>query len=70
MSNRMQDFQERGEPWRRLAGIDGTAGDAQDIPHEFVPDSPSGPCVLCGLAESYRKHTASSGRAADTEEAE
>ena len=51
-----QDFQERGEPWRAALGIDGTAGDAQDVPHEFIPDSPGGPCVACGLAESYRKH--------------
>lgn len=51
-----QDFQNRGEPWRAALGIDGTAGDAQDVPHEFIPDSPGGPCVVCGLAESYRKH--------------
>jgi hypothetical protein len=52
----MQDFQDRGEPWRAALGIDGTAGDAQDIQHEFIPDSPGGPCVVCGLAQSYRRH--------------
>ena len=53
----MTDFQDRGEPWRQMFGIDGTAGDAQDEPHPFVPDNPGGPCVVCGLARSYRKHT-------------
>lgn len=53
----MQDFQDRGGPWRAALGIDGTAGDAQDVPHEFIPDTPGGPCVVCGLAKSHRKHT-------------
>lgn len=56
MTSDQQDFQQRGEPWRAALGIDGTAGDAQDVTHEFVPDSPGGPCVVCGLAQSYRKH--------------
>lgn len=53
----VHDFQNRGERHRRAAGIDGSAGDAQDIPHRFVRDQPTGACVLCGLSESYRKHT-------------
>lgn len=50
------DFQDRGEAARQAAGIDGTAGDAQDIPHGFIAD-PDGSCLLCGLASRYRKHT-------------
>ena len=53
-----RDFQDRGDNARRAAGIDGTAGDAQDVPHRFVLDKPTGGCLLCGFAESYRKHTA------------
>jgi hypothetical protein len=53
----MQDFQNRGEQARQRAGIDGTAGDAQDIQHAYVPDGPGGsPCLLCGLALSQPKH--------------
>lgn len=52
----MQDFQVRGEPYRQMFGIDGTAGDAQDVEHPFVPQSPGGPCVVCGLSRTYRKH--------------
>ncbi len=51
------DFQVRGEQERQRLGIDGTAGDAQDIPHPYVPDGPAGSaCVVCGLAQGYRKH--------------
>jgi hypothetical protein len=53
----VSDFQDRGEAARQAAGIDGTAGDAQDIPHIFVPDQHADSCLLCGLAPSYRKHT-------------
>lgn len=52
----MNDFQDRGDAARRAAGIDGTAGDAQDVSHDFIPDEPSGACLLCGLASGYRKH--------------
>ena len=52
----MQDFQDRGEPLRQALGIDGTAGDAQDVDHPFTPDGISGPCLACGLAQSYRRH--------------
>lgn len=54
----MNDFQDRGDTARRAAGIDGTAGDAQDIRHRFVLDEPTGGCLLCGLAPGYRQHTA------------
>jgi hypothetical protein len=50
------DFQDRGEAARQAAGIDGTAGDAQDVPHAFVLDEPTGGCLLCGLSPTYRKH--------------
>jgi hypothetical protein len=54
------DFQDRGEPYRQMFGIDGTAGDAMDVKHPFVPDSPGcGWCVVCGMAESYRMHEGS-----------
>jgi hypothetical protein len=50
------DFQDRGEAARRAAGIDGTAGDAQDIPHAPVLDEHTSACLLCGLSPAYRKH--------------
>lgn len=50
------DFQDRGDTARQAQGIDGTAGDAQDIRHRFVRDDDTGSCLLCGLAETYRKH--------------
>lgn len=50
------DFQDRGDTARRAQGIDGTAGDAQDVRHRFVRDEPTGVCLLCGLAETYRQH--------------
>ncbi len=53
----IHDFQDRGDAARRAAGIDGTAGDAQDIRHRFIRDNKTGSCLLCGLAEPYRKHT-------------
>jgi hypothetical protein len=56
-STGMTEFQDSGESWRQLFGIDGTAGDAQDIPHPFVPASPGGACTVCGLPSSHRKHT-------------
>jgi hypothetical protein len=50
-------FQDRGEKHRQALGIDGTAGDAQDVPHPYVPDGADGSaCVVCGLAKSYAKH--------------
>lgn len=49
--------QDRGEAARQAAGIDGTAGDAQDVPHALVADTETGGCLLCGLAPGYRKHT-------------
>jgi hypothetical protein len=56
LMNDMQDFQDRGEPIRQRLGIDGTAGDAQDVEHPFFLDEPSGGCLVCGLARDYRKH--------------
>ncbi|MFD9463499.1 hypothetical protein [Streptomyces sp. NPDC060027] len=50
------DFQDRGEAARRAAGIDGTAGDAQDVTHTFVLDEATGGCLVCGLSPTYRKH--------------
>jgi len=47
-----EDFQNAGEPIRQQLGIDGTAGDAQDVPHPAVPDT-NGTCLACGL-----RHTA------------
>lgn len=60
-----QDFQNRGESLRQKYGIDGTAGDAQDVPHPFHADPGSRACLLCGLAKRYRKHVdvAGEGRA-------
>lgn len=54
----MNDPQDQGEAARRRLGIDGTAGDAQDVPHPFVPntkaDSPW--CLACGLSRAFRGH--------------
>jgi hypothetical protein len=51
----MTEIQDRGEQARQAAGIDGTAGDAQDVPHPYIPDGGSA-CVACGLAQGYAKH--------------
>lgn len=61
MTENRPDFQDDGEAARQAAGIDGTAGDAQDVPHRFVAD-PQGGCLVCGLAKSYRKHTTGGDR--------
>lgn len=49
------DFQDRGEELRHQLGIDGTAGDAQDVDHPFH-DSDLGYCLVCGLSPMYRRH--------------
>jgi hypothetical protein len=56
MTSDMQDFQNRGEPLRQQLGIDGTAGDAQDVRHPFTRDPVLGCCLACGLAETARVH--------------
>lgn len=54
----IHELQERGEPHRRRAGIDGTAGDAQDIPHEPVPaEENTGLCLVCLLSIGARVHS-------------
>jgi hypothetical protein len=50
------EFQDLGEPYRQALGIDGTAGDAMDIPHPYTPHERVGCCVVCGMAESFRAH--------------
>jgi hypothetical protein len=50
------DPQDEGEQDRQAAGIDGTMGDAQDVPHEFKPSTLHGACRMCGLAISARVH--------------
>jgi hypothetical protein len=52
----MSDWQDEGEPLRQALGIDGTAGDAQDVMHGFVKSKLGEYCAVCGLAQSYRKH--------------
>jgi hypothetical protein len=52
----MTDFQDRGDAARRAAGIDGTAGDAQDARHRYIPDGPNPWCLLCGLNKNWTKH--------------
>ncbi len=52
-----RDDDERGEALRLRYGIDGTAGDAQDVDHPFHPSrSAESWCVVCGLGEAYRRH--------------
>lgn len=50
------DPQDEGEQDRQSVGIDGTMGDAQDIPHQFKPSRWHGGCRLCGLALGARVH--------------
>lgn len=45
----IHEFQETGEQARRRLGIDGTAGDAQDIRHLFIPTPGESYCLACGL---------------------
>lgn len=52
----IHDFQERGESLRQRLGIDGTAGDAQDVEHPYIPEVASGPCLVCGLNRTHRRH--------------
>jgi len=52
----MRDFQDRGEPARTALGIDGTAGDAQDIAHRYQDDALTGSCLVCGLALAASVH--------------
>jgi hypothetical protein len=49
-------FQDRGEALRRRLLIDGTAGDAQDVDHPYIPEVADGPCLVCGLTRSYPRH--------------
>jgi hypothetical protein len=46
-----------GESERAGFGIDGTMGDAQDIPHPFVSSVHGDYCVVCGLAQTYYRHS-------------
>ncbi|GGM27900.1 hypothetical protein GCM10011608_10920 [Micromonospora sonchi] len=56
-----------GERLRASLGIDGTAGDAQDVDHDYRTSAtePDGPCLVCGLAQPYRRHTGYQEIAAD-----
>jgi hypothetical protein len=45
----IHEFQETGDQARRRLGIDGTAGDAQDIRHPFIPTPGENYCLACGL---------------------
>jgi HK97 family phage major capsid protein/HK97 family phage prohead protease len=50
--------QDQGEAYRQSLGIDGTMGDAQDIPHPFSRAA-DGACLGCGLALPAKPHAAS-----------
>ena len=51
---RLEDL---GEKARQALGIDGTMGDAQDVPHPYNDDEGAVPyCIVCGLAGSARAH--------------
>ncbi|QBI56864.1 hypothetical protein [Streptomonospora litoralis] len=50
------EFADSGEAARGAAGIDGTPGDAQDVPHVFVAAGQLRACVVCGMGARYRKH--------------
>ncbi len=49
------DLQDVGEAERLAAGIDGTMGDAQDVPHPFKPLE-DGTCMICGLHAEAPAH--------------
>lgn len=55
-TDEIQDFQDRGDAVRRVCGIDGTMGDAQDVQHPFVLGDERGSCLVCGMSEQYCKH--------------
>lgn len=55
-SGNCTDWAERGERARQAMGIDGTAGDAQDVPHKFVSEGRHTACAACGLAEGAWPH--------------
>lgn len=57
-----------GEIRRRELGIDGTMGDAQDIPHRFDGAGEFNFCVVCGLSRTYRMHDEEWQRCADCRE--
>ena len=56
----MITWEEIGAVHRDRLGIDGTAGDAQDVEHPYI-NAGFAFCVVCGLAKSYRKHTPDEG---------
>lgn len=53
------DFQDRGEPVRQRMGIDGTAGDAMDVPHRFERDGQADRCLACGMGHGFKAHACS-----------
>ena len=53
----IHDFQDLGEAYRQELGIDGTAGDAQDIRHPYLPEPGGTSCLACGLAEPGSQHS-------------
>jgi 8-oxo-dGTP pyrophosphatase MutT (NUDIX family) len=55
--------QDDGETARQRAGIDGTAGDAQDVPHRFA-DGGHRACEACGLAHGAAVHKAETAEVA------
>jgi hypothetical protein len=54
----MEAFQDAGEVVRRQLGVDGTAGDAQDVPHGYVEAEWVPCCVACGLSRKAAVHGA------------
>lgn len=57
-SGTCMDWVERGERARRRMGVDGTPGDAQDIPHPFAAEGRHATCAACWLAEDASVHQA------------
>jgi hypothetical protein len=50
-----------GEDQRQAAGIDGTAGDAQDVPHPYG-GPPDGTCPACGMNDGASVHMAAAAQ--------
>ena len=61
----LTDIHEEGNSDRLYLGIDGTMGDAQDVPHRYIESVIGAWCRVCGLSRIYRRHTAHSDGQAD-----
>jgi hypothetical protein len=52
----VSDLEDRSEAARQRLGIDGTMGDAQDVPHPFTEDPQVPYCLVCGFSRAAAVH--------------